>query len=167
MKLSRLNPVSRRQSGILLTECLVYIAVFFILFGIASATFYFCWDHTHAVVYAANQVETAVRAGERWRADIRAATGPIYSGSLTNGETIRIPQAGGDVTYTFRDRQVCRQKTASGLNEVLVTLVKDSAMSVDSRGQVNAWRWEMELSSRRRETHLPFLFTFEAVPGKS
>jgi hypothetical protein len=28
---------------------------------------------------------------------------------------------------------------------------------------VTAWRWEVELTPRRKETHLPLLFTFEAA----
>lgn len=34
---------------------------------------------------------------------------------------------------------------------------------MDKRGPVSAWRWELELKSRRKETHLPLRFTFEAA----
>jgi hypothetical protein len=36
-------------------------------------------------------------------------------------------------------------------------------MVMDARGPVSAWRWELELKSRRKEARLPFLFTFEAA----
>jgi hypothetical protein len=36
-------------------------------------------------------------------------------------------------------------------------------MKMDARGDVTAWRWELELMQRRKETQLPLLFTFEAV----
>jgi hypothetical protein len=36
-------------------------------------------------------------------------------------------------------------------------------MKLNARGIVTAWRWELELLPRRKEAHLPLLFTFEAV----
>ena len=39
-------------------------------------------------------------------------------------------------------------------------------MKPDARGEVRAWRWELELAPRRKETHLPLLFTFEAAQTK-
>jgi hypothetical protein len=36
-------------------------------------------------------------------------------------------------------------------------------MVKETRGSVTAWRWELELASRRKETHLPLLFTFVAA----
>ena len=46
----RPQPISRmrRAAGIMLIECMVYIAVFAILLGIGFAAFYFSWDHTRA-----------------------------------------------------------------------------------------------------------------------
>ena len=166
MKPSPAGKSPRHRSGILLTECLVYIAVFFILFGIATTTFYVCWDHTHSVVYAADQVENAMRAGERWRADIRAATGPISVETANEGETVQIPQNGWEVLYRFHDHQVERQLATSPNPEVVLARVKDSEMKADNRGQVRGWRWEVELSPRHKDTHLPLLFTFEAVQNK-
>ncbi len=164
MKLS--HPISsrRRQSGILLTECLVYIAVLAILLGIGTATFYFCWDHTRAVFYATNDIEMALRAGERWRADVRSATGAISIETAADNETLKIPEAGKEVLYRFHDGEMRRQLATSNFSELLLPKVKSSAVRAEPRGQVNAWRWELELTPRRKETHLPLLFTFEAVP---
>jgi len=81
----------RRQAGILLIECMVYIFVFAILLGIGTAAFYFCWDHTRAVIFTASEVESVLRAGEGWRADVRAATGKISVETTAAGETVRIP----------------------------------------------------------------------------
>ncbi len=39
-------------------------------------------------------------------------------------------------------------------------------MNAEARDSVSAWRWELELSERRKETHLPLLFTFEAAQKK-
>ena len=68
---------ARGASGVLLIECLVYVFVFAILLGGATTVFYFCWDHSRAVIFTTDDIASALRAGERWRADVRAATGKI------------------------------------------------------------------------------------------
>ena len=74
----------------MLMECLVYIAVFAILLGGGTAAFYFCWDHSKALIYATDDIASALHAGERWRADVRAATGKITV------ETTRDRRSGAD-----------------------------------------------------------------------
>jgi hypothetical protein len=164
MKLSHHIPFGRRQAGILLMECLVYLAVFVVLLGIGTATFYFCWDHTRAVFFATNDIEMALRAGERWRTDVRSVTGPISVETTADNETVKIPEAGKVVLYRFHDGELHRQLATSDFSELLLPKVKSSAVRADTRGQVSAWRWELELTPRRKETHMPLLFTFEAVP---
>ena len=167
MKLPCNIPAPRRQAGIMLIECLVYISVFAILLGLATGTFYFCWDHTRAVVYATDQIESAVRAGERWRADIRNATGAIAVEASDDGETVHIPEAGKEILYRFKAGEIRRQTASASFSEVLLPAVTHSSVKTDPRGEINAWRWDVELKPRRKETHLPLKFTFEAVQPKS
>jgi len=47
---------------------------------------------------------------------------------------------------------------------LLLSKVNSSQMQSDPRGLVAAWRWELQLNERRRETRLPLVFTVEAVP---
>lgn len=166
MKLPRNISCARQQAGILLTECLVYLAVFTILTGIGMAVFYFCWDHTRAVIYATEDVASALRAGERWRADVRGATGNISVGTTSTGEVVRIPETGKEIVYRFESGEVRRQITSENFSQLLLSKVKTSQMKMDARGGVTAWRWELELTERRKETHLPLLFTFEAAQMK-
>jgi Tfp pilus assembly protein FimT len=166
MKLHALKP-SRRQAGILLTECLVYIAVFTLLFAIATSAFYICWDHTRATVAVTDNIENALRAGERWRADIRNATGKIEVHPEAGGETVRIPETGKDILYHFKSGELRRQVSTLEFSELLLPRVKVSEMKTDARGIVNAWRWELELMPVHKETSLPLRFTFEAVPASS
>jgi hypothetical protein len=156
----------RRQAGVLLVECIVYIAVFAILLGIGTAAFYFCWDHSKALIYATDDVESALRAGERWRADIRNATGNISVETTATGEVVKIPKSESEILYHFDSGEVRRQMASSDFSELLLPKVKTSQMKLDARGEVHAWRWELELTERRKETHLPLLFTFEAVQAK-
>ena len=161
-------PISktRRHAGVTLIECMVYIAVFAILLGGGTAAFYFCWDHTRAVIYATDDIASALRAGERWRADVRAATGTISIETRDAGEMVRLPQKETEIVYHFEAGEVRREIPALNQSQLLLPKVKSSQMQADARGAVSAWRWELELTSRRKETRLPLRFTFAAVQTK-
>jgi hypothetical protein len=164
MNLPRDISRARRQAGILLFECVVYIFVFAVLLGIGPGVFYFCWDHSKALIYATDDIASALRAGERWRADVRGATGAISVAPTAKGEVVTIPEGTKEILYRFDSGEVRRQMALSGFSELLLPKVKSSQMKMDARGDVTAWRWELELTQRRKETQLPLLFTFEAVP---
>jgi uncharacterized protein YndB with AHSA1/START domain len=166
MKLPRNILRVRHQAGILLIECLVYIAVFAIFLGGGTASFYFCWDHSKSLLYATNDITAALRAGERWRADVRGATGNISIAATATGEMVRIPETKKEIVYRFEAGEVHRDIPALHLSQLLLPKVKSSQMTTEARDSVNAWRWELELSERRKETHLPLLFTFEAAQKK-
>ena len=166
MKLTRTISRGRRRAGMLLTECLVYIAVFSILLGIGTAAFYFCWDHTRAVIFDANDSEAALRAGEHWRADVRDATGKVSVESTAAGEVVRMPEAGKEIIYRFESGELRREIPALNNSQLLLPKVKSSEMKPEARGSVTAWRWELELTPRRRETQMPLRFTFEAAQAK-
>jgi hypothetical protein len=150
----------------MLIECLVYIAVFGILLGGGMTAFYFCWDHTRAVMFDSNDISAALRAGERWRADVRAASGNISVATTTDGEVVRIPESKQEVIYRFESGEVRREIPAVHQSQLLLPKVKTSQMSAEPRGSVSAWHWELELKERRKETHLPLLFTFETTQAK-
>jgi hypothetical protein len=156
----------RRAAGILLMECLVYIAVFAVLLGIGTAAFYFCWDHTKALICATDDIASALHAGERWRADVRAATGKISIETTVAGEVVRIPKTEKEIVYRFESGEVRREFSTSKNSQLLLPKVKNSSMESEMRGGVAAWRWELELAERRKETHLPLRFTFEAAQSK-
>jgi hypothetical protein len=154
---------ARRQAGIMLVECLVYLAVFTILLGIGTASFYFCWDHSRALIYATDDIATALHTGERWRADVRAATGKITVETTATGEVVRIPETKKEIVYRFESGELRREIPTSGNSWLLLPKVETSRMETETRGGVTAWRWELELTERRKETHLPLRFTFEAA----
>ena len=167
MKLRTNIPAVRRQSGVTLIECLVYISVFTILLGIGTASFYMCWDHTRATVFTADEIESALRAGECWRADVRAATGKISVESTAAGETVRIPETGGEILYRFADGELRRENPAKNNSRLLLAKVKTSDMKTAARENVMAWQWEVELVPPNKAGRFPLLFTFEAAQTKS
>jgi hypothetical protein len=166
MKLPQNISRVRRQAGILLMECLVYISVFAILLGIGTAAFYFCWDHTRAVIATTDDIASALHVGERWRADVRGATGKIAIETTDAGEVVRIPQTGKEVLYRFESGGVRREIPSQNISQLLLPKVKASQMKTETRGGVTAWQWELELSSHRKEKQMPLRFTFEAAQTK-
>jgi len=156
----------RRQTGIMLVECLVYISVFAILLGIGTAAFYACWDHSKALISATDDIAAALHAGERWRADVRGATGKIFIETTVAGQVVRIPKMEKEIVYRFESGEVRREFSTSKNSQLLLPKVKASRMETETRGGVTAWRWELELTPRRKETALPLRFTFEAAQAK-
>ena len=163
MKFSSPLSTARRQAGILLLECVVYIAVFAVLLGVGTASFYYCWDHTKAVMQATDDITSALRAGERWRADVRSATGKISTETTPGGELLRIPHRKDEIFYSYHDGTIWRKLASANFSERVLAKVKTSQMETELRSGVTAWRWELELKERRKETHLPLQFTFEAA----
>jgi len=150
----------------MLVECLVYIAVFGILLGIGTAAFYFCWDHTRATVFTANEIESALRTGEGWRADVRGAKGEISVETTAGGETVRIPGNGSEILYRFESGELRREIPAQNISRLLLAKVKVSEMKTEARDGVAVWRWELEVTPRGKDTHFPLLFTFGAAQTK-
>jgi len=163
MKLRRAIPSIRTMAGYLLIECLIYLSLFTVVLGLGIGAFYVCWDHSKALHTATDDITTALHAGERWRADIRKATGAIIGKTTSDGEELRIPQGTNEIIYRFNAGEVRRQVAASDFAELLLARVKLSEMVKDTHGPVDAWRWELVLTPRRKETRLPLAFTFEAA----
>ncbi|HEU6448077.1 MAG TPA: hypothetical protein VFV23_06555 [Verrucomicrobiae bacterium] len=147
--------------GILLVECVVYIAVFFILLGVGMASFYIFWNHSAGMLRATDDISSALRAGERWRADVRAATGKISVETNSDGEWLAIPRGDEKIVYHFQDGQIHR--ITGSLDFIVFQSVKMSEMNSEIRGGVTAWRWELELQSSPKQKLTPMAFTFEAA----
>jgi prepilin-type N-terminal cleavage/methylation domain-containing protein len=158
---------STMARGFTLIECLVYITVLAVVLGLASAAFYQCWDDNKAITRNGNDIVRTLKVGETWRADLRAATGPIRIATTDSEQTLRIPHGNQELIYSFANGEVRKHTGTNGPWLVLLPKVKSSQMQIDQRQNVTAWRWEVELETTRKKIHTPPLFTFEAVPGNS
>lgn len=147
----------KRTQAYTLIECITYIAVLIVVLNVAFASYYRCQLNAANLRRNADDITRALRAGERWRADIRKAVGSPRS---TSGRVI-IPQRDGDVTYEVADGTVWRQTTQSRI--AILKQVKNSVMQTEVRGQVHAWRWELELATPQKAVQMRPLFTFEAA----
>ena len=150
----------KSKRGYTLIEVLVYIAVLAVVLNLAFAAYYRYDLHSRNLRRNADDIVRTMRAGERWREDIRNATAPPRP--IENG--VAIPQPSTEVAYIFADGAVWRQ--VAGSRTLALKQVKASTMSADSRQHVNAWRWEVELTSPKKFVLVRPLFTFTAVPGR-
>jgi Tfp pilus assembly protein PilE len=147
----------KSERGFSLLECLVYIAVLTVVLDLSFVAYYRYDQHTRRLRRNADDIVRAMRAGERWREDIRAAIAPPHS--IENG--VAIPQQSGEVAYVFADGAVWRQTGAT--RTIVLKQVKTSTISDDQRQRVDAWRWELELASPQKIVLVRPLFTFTAV----
>ena len=150
--------------GIGLIECLVYMAVFFVLLGVAFAAYYRMDEQTRGFTHNSAGIVQALQAGERWRADVRIATNTVQRGE--NNELQLQSKDGGTISYFFRDGTVWRQGADEKQARPVLQNVKASAMKPDERPQVQAWKWEVELQTKRTNATVRPLFTFLAVPTR-
>lgn len=161
----QLRPESRRCTGVSLIECLVYVGLLSTIMGVAYLALYQATDNTKGLRRNADDITAALNVGERWRQDIRAASGPIQVESRETNQMIRIPQTQGEVIYAFAAGQLTRQQQSDAPQIIVLPRVKSSAMTLEVRNQISAWRWELTLASRTRSVRLKPMFSFAAVPG--
>jgi prepilin-type N-terminal cleavage/methylation domain-containing protein len=150
----------KAKRGYTLIEMLVYIAVLAVVIDLSFAAYYRYDLYTRNLRRNADDIVRVMRAGERWRDDVRNATAPPHA--IDNG--IAIPQRSGEVDYVFADGIVSRQAAGSGT--ILLRNAKISTMSLDPRQHVSPWRWELELTSPKKIVLVRPLFTFTAVAGR-
>lgn len=154
------------RCGFMLIECLVYIGVVFVVLGIGFAAMYRCMENSVALQRSTEDIARALNAGERWRADIRAANGAIRWEETSDTRVLRMAGERGEVTYQFTSNAVLRC-VAPGSWSCILASVKSSTMHEETRDQVTAWRWELELQPRsKKPVSVRPLFTFLAVPEK-
>jgi len=144
-----------------LIECVVYVAVFFMVLGLAFMTYYRAEGNNRRLRQNADDILRAVRAGEQWRADVRRATGAIHWVGAEPSRELVIPQTNGIVKYSFTQETVWRQTGPKPTP--LIVGVAGSRMETEPRTFVTGWRWEVELKTRQKAVRVKPLFTFEAA----
>jgi len=157
------------QRAYLLIEALVYIGAVSVLLGAGYVAMYHCLDSSVALRRNADDITSALHAGERWRADVRSATSQVRLESTAAEQLLYLEGASGTVVYRFITNALAR-RVGTGPWVPLLPNVKSSTMTSDRRKYVTAWRWELELEPRAQGSIKPGrvrpLFTFIAVPER-
>ena len=158
-------PVNNR--AYLMIEALVYIAVVFVLLGAGYAAMYRCVDNSIALRRNADDITSALHAGERWRADVRSATSQVRLETTDAGQLLSFESPRGPVSYRFSTNAILRSVGAGPWTRLLPN-VKSSTMKSDPRQYASPWCWELELAPRTQGSvkagRVRPLFTFIAVP---
>lgn len=156
-----LRGISHQGLAFSLIECLVYIAVFFVILGVALGSYYHMDEQSRGFARNSSDIVSAMQVGERWRADVRTATNAAF---FDRNLEFVLTTKNGEVSYFFRDGVVWRQGTNESKSMPVIANVKSSLMKADPRSQVKAWRWEIELQAQRTNATVRPIFTFLAVP---
>jgi Tfp pilus assembly protein FimT len=158
-----LPQASRRPMAFSLLECLAYLAVSFIVLGVALVAFHQTWTYNKKLRHNAEDIVRAPHAGEQWRADVRAATGPVRVTTQPTGERCLIPAGAATIRYDFNPAEGTLERRMGAATRTVLTHVKTSHMLAEPRTRVTAWRWELELEPTQKKVALQPLFTFETV----
>jgi hypothetical protein len=87
-----------------LIECVVYMALLFVVLELAYAAYYRCEESSKHLGQNVDDVVRALQAGERWRDDIRAATAITSS-----GDSLQLVQTNGTIDYVVKENTVWRR----------------------------------------------------------
>lgn len=151
------------RSGFTLVECLVYIAVLFLVTCLAFSVFFSLLTHHRNIVRCTEDIARAMNAGERWRADVRAAVAPPVLETSPLEQSLRLPQTNGSIVYLFSGGEVWRIVNDKTPDKPLLDKVRVSRMDADPRARVTAWRWDLELVVIRKKAKIIPLFAFLAA----
>jgi hypothetical protein len=163
-----LPELAPRHGGIALLDCVVYIALLGLILGLAFQTFYEGHEQHVRLERGVSGSIRALRAGEAWRADVRAAIAGMQLVREEGGDRLHLRRADGNVAYVFRNGAVFRRGPDSTNWQEFLPAVKASRFERDPRSRVTAWRWEVEVHPGRKPLRTPLVFTFLATaPGVS
>lgn len=155
------------QHAYLMTEALVYIGVVAVILSVGSVAMYRCIDNCIVLRRNANDIVRTVNAGERWRADVRAARTRARLEGAAGAQVLHLQGTSGVIDYRFAEGVVYR-RAGTGKWVSVLDRVKSCAFEPDPRQSVAVWRWELELEPRLKGAMRPGrvrpLFTFLAVP---
>lgn len=159
-------PAHRTAVGYMLTEALVYIGLLVVVLGVGYQAMYRCVYNSAVLRRNAEDISRAMHAGERWRADVRAADKSVRVETAGDVQVLYLLGAINQVTYRFEDGALYRRFGSGGWARVLER-VKTTSFQADPRGRVSAWRWELELQPQEKANvkagRIRPLFTFLAV----
>ena len=153
----------RATGSFTLIEYLVYIAILAISLGPTTEAIQRGYRNSLDLRRNADDIERTLKAGERWRDDVRAAVeSPLVS---DEGRVVVIRKANATVRYEFNDGKVWRENNQQ--RSVALDRVENSQMAIDRRVHLTALRWEVELATPQRVVRVSPLFSFEVVNGRT
>ena len=147
--------------GLMLLECLVYIAVLSGLLGLSVMLFNRSLNHSRRLQQNLGQISTVLKVGEAWRAQARDSTQWLAAGPEGNGWKLKSLQ--GEVAYLVDGEGNLWMHSPAAPPRLLIKQVKQLQGGQERRGDLNLAQFTVELrTDRARPRHRP-LFSFQAV----
>jgi hypothetical protein len=158
----------RHELGIMLLEAIVYVSVLALILGLSLATFYTANANYRDLSRNADDITRTLKAGERWRADVRGASGPprLDVGASVTNAVLSLPSGTNEIVYTLRDGELTRRGAGETNRAPFLSGLARSEFICDARSNVTVWRWEVELEGRQKVARSRPLFTFQAAEPK-
>lgn len=153
-----INHPRQNERGLLLVECMVYIALVMLITGVGVSLFTRALSFQREIERNSNDIVQTLKVGEKWREDIRKAVEQI----TIENHRLEIPQVNSTVIYEWRNRSLWRIEFHDP-PRLLLKGVTASEFIKDEREHVSAWRWEIELDRARGKMNVEPLFSFGAV----
>lgn len=100
------------NSGATLVEMLVFFSLLLVLMGIGFAAYDRVWFESRRLEQRADAVRGLVQFGERWREDVRSASGP--PSVHADGRGMDIPVGTRVVTWRFEGKPAFLSRTVEG-----------------------------------------------------
>jgi len=163
LRSKRLLRPLRGDYGFLMIDVLIYIAIWTVIVGLAFAAFYRCLSNSRDLSRNADDIVRALRAGERWRQDVRQAVAAPTIVSEGGAMALEIPKASGLTVYVFATNTVWRKSDLAAPWEKFLAGVRASRMERQPRQKVIAWRWEVELQTKKKQVRVHPMFHFLSV----
>jgi hypothetical protein len=159
------NTRRRMQQGLMLMECVVYLGVWSVLASVGFALFYQVYTQSKHLTRGVEDVAQALKAGERWRGEVRASSVVPHQDRLPGaiGWDFTLENDAGRIVYRFTGTNVLRSTAADPQWREVLGRVKASVIERDETPQSVSWRWELELAPRSRRVSVEPRFTFQAV----
>ena len=159
------SPRSRRfRAGTTLIECMIYIVVVTILLGMGISLLSKMVGFHRDLERNAADITRCLNAGERWRADLRRATGPIRIFRDGPDDMMEIPIGDDYILYRYDQDDLWRHTTDTRVAILALKGLARCEFIHESRPHTEAWRWEIELHTVKRVVNVQPRFTFLAVP---
>lgn len=155
-----------KKRGIALIDCLAYIAVLSVILGMAFLAFYRAGDHSRDLTRNAADITRTLHAGERWREDVRTASGPPRLEQENGAPLFRLRHASGEIAYAFRDGAILRRALPNTNWVSVLPAVVASSMRTEARQHVTCWHWDIELKGRQKVARVRPIFSFAAVSAE-
>lgn len=148
------------QRGFTLLECIVYMALLMVIVMLSFECYERVQENSEKLRRNADEIVNSLKAGERWRREIRSATAEIK----IENDTIHIPWAAHEIAYAYQGGMLMRRGPGDARWRPILSNVKSSQMFKDAGTNVTSWRWELELKTREKSPRAKPMFTFQAVP---